>query len=85
MFTLDLLSHGSCIDLIFGSSVVLNLSNNKLIRLSIHLRKLVNLKALIVSHNEIKTLEHLNDLVNLNTLGMATTTVVAVTAHRHTH
>lgn len=48
---------------------VLNMSHNELNRISIHITNLVDLKALILNHNKIKTIDNLAPLTNLNTLG----------------
>jgi len=50
------------------SLFVLNMSHNQLNRISIHITSLTELKALILNHNRIKTLDNLASLTNLNTL-----------------
>ncbi|KAF9947410.1 hypothetical protein BGZ72_010575 [Mortierella alpina] len=47
---------------------VLNMSHNDLNRISIHIEKLVNLKALVLNNNRIKVVDHLGGLTELNTI-----------------
>ncbi|KAG9324373.1 hypothetical protein KVV02_004968 [Mortierella alpina] len=47
---------------------VLNMSHNELNRISIHIEKLVNLKALVLNNNRIKVVDHLGGLTELNTI-----------------
>ncbi|KAG9070196.1 hypothetical protein KI688_009528 [Linnemannia hyalina] len=47
---------------------VLNMSHNELNRISMHIEKLVNLKALVLNNNKIKVVDHLGSLTELNTI-----------------
>ncbi|KAG0281353.1 hypothetical protein BGZ95_004692 [Linnemannia exigua] len=47
---------------------VLNMSHNELNRISMHIEKLVNLKALVLNNNKIKVVDHLGSLLELNTI-----------------
>ncbi|KAF9179200.1 hypothetical protein BGZ50_007184 [Haplosporangium sp. Z 11] len=47
---------------------VLNMSHNELNRISIHITKLVNLKALVLNNNKIKVIDHIGGLTELNTI-----------------
>lgn len=47
---------------------VLNVSNNKIDRILQSVNKLTQLRALILGHNQIKTIEHIDTLEQLNTL-----------------
>jgi len=65
-------SHSGLVDsarLLTLNYKVLNMSHNELNRISIHITNLVDLKALILNHNKIKTIDNLASLTNLNTLG----------------
>ncbi|KAF9110901.1 hypothetical protein BGX27_005740 [Mortierella sp. AM989] len=50
------------------SLFVLNMSHNDLNRISIHIEKLVNLKALVLNNNKIKVIDYLGGLLELNTI-----------------
>ncbi|RUS14510.1 hypothetical protein BC937DRAFT_93703 [Endogone sp. FLAS-F59071] len=52
---------------LFNESV-LNMSHNEVNRISIHVTQLKALKALILNHNKIKTVENIGNLLDLNTL-----------------
>jgi Leucine-rich repeat (LRR) protein len=45
------------------------MSHNELNRISIHITSMTELKALILNHNKIKTIDNLASLTNLNTIG----------------
>ncbi|KAJ2896470.1 hypothetical protein GGI21_005045, partial [Coemansia aciculifera] len=63
----------------YMSSVgVLNVSNNKLKRVSKHVAKCGELKAIILGHNAIKTIEHIDGLAKLNTLVVSHNQVDAI-------
>ncbi|KAF9923533.1 hypothetical protein FBU30_006433 [Linnemannia zychae] len=47
---------------------VLNMSHNELNRISMHIEKLVNLKALVLNHNKIKNVDYIGSLTELNTI-----------------
>ncbi|KAG0053331.1 hypothetical protein BGZ83_001296 [Gryganskiella cystojenkinii] len=47
---------------------VLNMSHNELNRISMHIEKLVNLKALVLNNNKIKVVDHIGGLLELNTI-----------------
>ncbi|GJJ73444.1 hypothetical protein EMPS_05802 [Entomortierella parvispora] len=47
---------------------VLNMSHNDLNRISMHIEKLVNLKALVLNNNKIKVVDYLGGLLELNTI-----------------
>jgi len=44
------------------------MSHNELNRISMHIEKLVNLKALVLNNNKIKVVDHLGSLTELNTI-----------------
>lgn len=44
------------------------MSHNDLNRISMHIEKLVNLKALVLNNNRIKVVDHLGSLTELNTI-----------------
>lgn len=48
---------------------MLNLSHNELVHMSPHLRKLKQLKALILNDNQLLEIENIEPLLDLNTLG----------------
>ncbi|KAJ2492900.1 hypothetical protein IWW37_001072 [Coemansia sp. RSA 2050] len=57
---------------------VLNVSNNQIKRISKHVSKCEELKAIIIGHNKVKAIEHIDKLDKLNTLVVSHNQIDAV-------